>query len=801
MSKSESEKTLLVESNGSHGKKRAAKRVLKITSLTVDNTKLTSHKEGIRFISEKVKQSDIVSYILWLSSRKKGEHSFNHFLTKRDSTKNTKTSIVADFSNLTIGNVKARELLDLRSANFIGSIFHNTSFIGCDLRNAKFCGVHLEKVFFKESNISFVDFSRADLSSCSFDNSYCLAPWSGIEGVKFSSTASCIRVYADIKNEIAKKNEQQRLLDNKRMQLEEIKKRTPLVTRIGVALRLYEAVGEYNKVRNEYKKMKEGVFLLDHIIHGSFSNIFNAETFVFDPIFLPGEVYSNNKIKKKYITLTRGHLVEYLKRLKRTKALSLNDFAKELYIASIPEGAKYDKELNIIADLSSKINMFGNNEWNRLDLSELDFTNADLSGANFAGSNLKNSNFKGANITNASFESALLTEGVFINTVAVNSNFYNADITDSRLEKSDFSGAIFNWSKCCGATLSDLKMDCLQANNSVWKLVKLERISLNNSDFTSADFRGAEFFRIQARSSLFNESLLNNIHFDGCVFDKSLFNRVTAIHTIWDNCFANQIEARRSNFTGSKFAEGSRFEKSDFSYSVFDGVKAPRGHFAGAVLNHIKAGYTKFADSCFEKASFKFADLNSCLMSQSNCQKVDFTGAKLFNVTMIGANLKGSALVGMEVEDSDLSKVNFEDSNWRDLHIKDSILNNINNHRICINDNTMVINCIYKTLDGQFYHYDEDNFMDIMFIEQFESNLKRVANAERIRKLGFLSFALKWFSKGHNISNKEVKKLYNYKLHNKNELKKYLKKLMLEKNHGQDARLFRIKNLYNDNKM
>jgi len=160
-----------------------------------------------------------------------------------------------------------------------------------------------------------------------------------------------------------------------------------------------------------------------------------------------------------------------------------------------------------------------------------------------------------------------------------------------------------------------------------------------------------------------------------------------------------------------------------------------------------------------------------------------------------------STFVGAEVKDSDFSKVNFEDSNWRDLHIKDSIINNINNHRICINDNTEFINCVYKMLDGQFYHYDEDNFMDIMFIEQVEANLKRIANAETMRKLGFLSYALKLFSKGYNISNKEVKKLHTYKLHNKNELKKYLKKLLLEENHGQDARLFRIKIFHNESIM
>ena len=130
------------------------------------------------------------------------------------------------------------------------------------------------------------------------------------------------------------------------------------------------------------------------------------------------------------------------------------------------------------------------------------------------------------------------------------------------------------------------------------------------------------------------------------------------------------------------------------------------------------------------------------------------------------------------MQGSDLSRVNFENSNWKDLHVKDSILNNINNHRIRINDNTELVGCTYKALDGQFYYYDEENFMDIMFIEQFEYNLKRVAKAEKIRKLGFLSYALKWFFNGYNISNKEVNKLHNYKLHNKNELKKYLKKLV-----------------------
>ena len=54
---------------------------------------------------------------------------------------------------------------------------------------------------------------------------------------------------------------------------------------------------------------------------------------------------------------------------------------------------------------------------------------------------------------------------------------------------------------------------------------------------------------------------------------------------------------------------------------------------------------------------------------------------------------------------------------------------------------------------------------------------------------------------GYDINDDKDEYDDNYKLHNKNELKKYLKKLLLEENHGQDARLFRIKIFHNESIM
>ena len=69
MTKTESKKTLHVNTDGSPKQKRNTHRALKITSLTIDNTDVKTHKETFKFISKKVKQEDIVSYMLWLIAK------------------------------------------------------------------------------------------------------------------------------------------------------------------------------------------------------------------------------------------------------------------------------------------------------------------------------------------------------------------------------------------------------------------------------------------------------------------------------------------------------------------------------------------------------------------------------------------------------------------------------------------------------------------------------------------------------------------------------------------------------------
>ena len=79
--------------------------------------------------------------------------------------------------------------------------------------------MHLEDVTFKDRKLSSADSRGADLSSCEFSENYRDSVWIYQAVLRFSSISSRIRIFVDIKNNLAKKNEQQRLFRNKKLEI------------------------------------------------------------------------------------------------------------------------------------------------------------------------------------------------------------------------------------------------------------------------------------------------------------------------------------------------------------------------------------------------------------------------------------------------------------------------------------------------------------------------------------------------------------------------------------------------------
>jgi uncharacterized protein YjbI with pentapeptide repeats len=598
-------------------------------------------------------------------------------------------------------------------------------------------------------------------------------------------------VFADVKNDLAKRNELQRLLQNKKLELAEVRDKTPLLSRIALFLHLSEGCIEYRRVRSEYRKMQKGIFHADYLIHTSFQNIFYPESFVFEPVMLHGEDFiQKKKIHKNLVPLNRNDVIDFLKQRKKSKTLSLNDYAKKLYIKSLPNDLALKSNTKYIADISSKVNMYGNNEWNRINLSGLDFTGVNISEASFSGSNLNKCIFRNADISNSNFECTLLEYAIFNNTKADGSNFQGSDFSRSSIDNSDFKGAKLDWSISSHSVFENVDLDFASAKNAIWQHIAITKCRMNNADFSNVDFRNSKFTEVEAKHSIFNKSNFIKSHFSSCDVSESLFNLANAKNTIWYHTIAVKVETRYSNYSGSKFSEKCQFKKADFSHSILDGIKSPRVNFAGAQMNYVKIGYGKFADSCFDNASLRFAELSNCVFSESSCKKADFTGAKLLNMRMMKSDMSKTDWNGSELRDSNFSQGDFSDANWKNTSIKDAILQGINNRRIKINDNTEIMDCKFKDLTGQFYHYDEDNFMDIMFIEQLKLNMENIQIADRLKAWGIFAFILKMTVNGYNMPSKEAHLLHDYRLRNMKELKKYIRKLKSEEHHGVDLNDF-----------
>lgn len=704
---------------------------------------------------------EIIDYAELVHAQAKKEEEplgLNDYIKKQKYPKED-VIVIVDLTDKIFKDNKYKKILNLKSLNFQGCLFYNTRFINCDLEGAIFRDTILNNVLFKKSNLNFTDFRGANLQSCNFDDSYLRQPWNNTKGLILSHTEYSARIFADIKNKAAKINERKRILDNKRLELEEISLTTPISLKILPCLGIKNKFSIYQKVRAELKAMEKGRFSKENIIHESFQNIFNPETFVFDPLYKKWAKPPAQLKKNKYLTLTKNDVLDYLHQT-APGDMSLNAFAKVNYIKSLPPRKIINKNIQIIADLSSKINIFGNNEWLRLNLHGMDFSGRDLTEVNFCGSDLSGCNFTDSNITYANFECCLLKGAIFKNTIAHNGNFINADLSESTIDSSIFLRAIFSSSFATNLLIeaSDLSFTCL--SNAIWAGSIIKNSQFDGSEIRKTNFSKSQFDIVSFKQSILNKANITSLNGMNCDFSNAVMYGVKAMKTEWKRSNFKNVQAGEVNFTGAIFSNNCSFENAYLRGSIFDDIKATDLNLKKARLDYAKLGYCQITDGNLIGASMKFAEMGSTTITDSNCTRLDMTGAHLFKAKFMNSCLINSSFYGAEITDSTLLESNFTNANWQNLHIKYSILDHIENSKTTINDNTEIIDCKVHDINDQFYHYGEDNFINQMFIEQQQSNQAKIQIAEKFKKLGFIfPIVYRLFRNKKYLTSSEAKKL------------------------------------------
>ncbi|WP_341750331.1 pentapeptide repeat-containing protein [Candidatus Tisiphia endosymbiont of Sialis lutaria] len=316
----------------------------------------------------------------------KGSLSLNQYL-KNIYFSDKNVVVAADLSNMIFGvsdNI-TDTIIDLSGGDFTGCIFKNTTFRGCNLEDAVFCDVDFNQAYFENTVLRNVDFRGADLDNCQFSDGYKGYSQMGkehdIEGIKFSTTSSLGRKYADIKSDLVRQKEQKELINSKTKEVSDAH------ANLGYKETAWAIGGratgnkQYDRLVKELKLMVEQKIFprKDNVMHKTFQNIFGSESCIFDPAYVRGATKEQRDQETQYVRLAREDIEKYLERRKADKDLSLNDFAKsKLEKSQIKAGAR------VIADCSSRVDTSTNNEWHdRVDLSGLDFSGADLRGAVF----------------------------------------------------------------------------------------------------------------------------------------------------------------------------------------------------------------------------------------------------------------------------------------------------------------------------------------------------------------------------------------------------------------------------------
>ncbi|MCC8368913.1 MAG: pentapeptide repeat-containing protein [Rickettsia endosymbiont of Oxypoda opaca] len=672
---------------------------------------MSKEKIDLNVAIEKISPTakEIEEYIIVQRLNPQANLTLNQYL-KDKYFKDKNVIAVADLSNRDFSKEGTDKIIDLAGGDFSGVILKNTSFKGCDLSKALFCDVDFDNAYFEDTILRNIDFRGATLENCKFSENYknysSLGKGQELEGIKYSTTSSLGRIYADVKAEHFKRKEHEKTIVERKQELNEIYKTLTVQQTAWYAVGRNTGNEKYDKLDAELKLMlHKNIFPpKDLVMHASFQNIFSSEHSVFDPAYIRGSSKEEREQEIKLVSLTREDVISYLSASKTNEKLSLNDFAKSKLTTPL------NQNVRVVADLSSKIDMLTNNEWRgRVDLSGLDFTGADLSGAIFAGSILTNCKFENTNISKANFESVELQNASFTNVNADNANFFNTNIKNAVVNDSEFTHAFMSRSDGKEVIVKNSNFDYANIKDGKWDESKLVDSTFNYANLEGISLISADLQKVKMQHAILDNAILTGCKVIECDLSDSLMNKVEASKAAFHDTILKNIEAKGINFTDAELdklvtleganlqsailkrinAEGVNFAKANLDLvqgqeanlrgAILTDATAKFANFRGAILKEAKAQDVNLSYSNLEKIEAQNADFTKALMRRVQAEGADFTAVNFTEADITRSNLQKAILAQIQAGKAILDGVNLYDAKLKEANINEATIDNDTN--------------------------------------------------------------------------------------------------------------------------
>ncbi len=637
--------------------------------------------ERFRPTNEDIKDYITAQHVV-LADDPKGSLSLNQYL-KDKYFADSKVVVAADLSDMTFS--KSDDITDLSKGDFTGCIFKNTAFKGCNLADAVFCDVDFDKAYFEDTILRNIDFRGADLANCRFSGDYKgysqIGKESDIEGIKFSTTSSLGRKYADIKSDLVRKKEQKDIVKSKTKELSDAYEKLSLREKSWQAIGYKTNNSEYDRLAEELKLMVEQKIFprKDNAMHETFQNIFGSESCTFDPAYVRGSTKEQRDQETQYVPLARKDIEKYLEERKDNKELSLNDFAKsKLDQSQMKAGAR------IIADCSSRVDVSTNNEWHdRVDLSGLDFSGADLRGAVFSGSVLSGCKFNGTNISEASFESAELVAANFVGVKADNANFFNSNLSKSTItDNSKFTHAFMPRSNGEQASISDCNFNYANIKNGKWDYAKFTDSTFNQANLEGISLISADLRRVQMQHAILDKAILTEYKVIDSDLSNALMQGAKAHKAQFKNTMLAAIEAKGLDLSDAELDSLTKLDGANLEAAILTRINAEGVSFVHANLDMVEASRANFKNAILENVNIKAANLTEAVLEGAKAHGINASYSILKKVHAQRANFSDSIMRRIEAQQADFTEVIFTNSDLTRSKLQQAILEKVQAEKV-----------------------------------------------------------------------------------------------------------------------
>jgi uncharacterized protein YjbI with pentapeptide repeats len=268
-------------------------------------------------------------------------------------------------------------------------------------------------------------------------------------------------------------------------------------------------------------------------------------------------------------------------------------------------------------------------------LNEANLVRADLSGSNLSGTDLTDADLSGTNLSNADLSGTDLSDA----------NLVRADLSDANLNEANLVRADLSGSNLSDADLTDADLSGTNLSNA-----DLSGTDLSNADLSDANLTGADLSDADLRGVDLSGAKLNWVNFKGTIIDDET-KLDDKWYFVWQ-IMNGQLESLK--------------QKSYYQLCLFNSFD--HNHYVGRDLSN----------ACLKNINLTGLNLSFTILYRADCTNANFTDTNLYCANFHSANLRGANFINADLRYANLIGADLRGADFTNADLRYANLHGVN---------------------------------------------------------------------------------------------------------------------------